>query len=195
MIKGKLSDFIKKKNEEEGGVALFNIEQEFASTHGLLEGEILNEDIRSRFEEVVIERCIKESDETVKMESASFLENPLSFLKSHKDEFLFLDAEWFDTIGIDGLSIEIDDVFGHYEAMFGLKLQKKFRSEMDIYLEHTLQGDKGYNLLFNGDDGLWDVNIAINDIPSFSEDLTLKDVIMIIYVYLFGMIEKVTEKK
>jgi hypothetical protein len=195
MLKVRLSDYIKKKNEEDGRVALFNIEEEYASTHGLLESGIVNEDIRARFQEAVIERCYKESDETVKKESASFLENTLSFLKSHKDEFLFLDAEWFDTIGIDGLSIEIDDVFGHYEAMFGLKLQKKFRSEMEIYLEQTLQGNKGYNLLFNGDDGLWDINIAINDLPSFSEDLTLKDVIIIIYVYLFEMIEKVTEKK
>jgi hypothetical protein len=195
MLKEKLSDFIAKQNEENGAVALFDIEKRYASTHGMLEGEILNEDTQSRFQELIIERCNKESEETVKKESASFLDSPLTMLKSHKDEFLYLNAEWFDIIRIDGLSIEIDDVFGHYAAMFGLKLQKKFRSEMEAYLDDTLQGDQGYNLLFNGEDGLWDVNISINDLPSFREDLPLKDVIEFIYVYLFEMIEKVTEKK
>ncbi|NQD66419.1 branched-chain amino acid aminotransferase [Bacillus haikouensis] len=194
MLKEKLSDFIKKQNEENGAVALFNIEEGYASAHGILEGEVLSEDTRSRFQELIIERCNKESEETVKKESASFLDSPLSLLKSHKDEFLFLNAEWFEIIRIDGISIEIDDVFGHYAAMFGLKLQKKFRDEMEEYLDVTLQDEQGYNLLFNGEDGLWDVNIAINNLPSFSEDLTLKDVIEIIYVYLFEMIEKVTEK-
>jgi hypothetical protein len=195
MLKEKLSDYIKKQNEENGAVALFNIEEGYASAHGILEGEVLSEDTRSRFQELIIERCNKESEETVKKESASFLDNPLSILKSHKDEFLFLNAEWFEIIRIDGISIEIDDVFGHYAAMFGLKLQKKFRDEMEEYLDVTLQDEQGYNLLFNGEDGLWDVNIAINNLPSISEDLTLKDVIEIIYVYLFEMIEKVTEKK
>jgi hypothetical protein len=195
MLNEKLTNYIKYHNEKNGGVYLFEIEKEYASNHSILEGVILNEDPRLRFQDVVIERCNKENEEMVKKESTSFLEQPLSYLKTHKDEFLFLDTEWFNMIGIDGLSMEIDDVFGNYDAMFGLKLQKKYRKDMEAFLDRTLQGEKSYDLLFNGEDGLWDVNISINDLPSYKEDMSLVDAIEKIYVYLFELIEEAAEKK
>jgi hypothetical protein len=147
------------------------------------------------FEELSIERCEKESDELIKKESVSFLKELLGYLNSHKNEYIFLEADWFDAIRIDGLTLEKDDVFGNYDAMFGLKLQKKYRKDMEAFLDRTLQGEKSYDLLFNGEDGLWDVNISINDLPSYKEDMSLMDAIEKIYVYLFELIEETAEKK
>lgn len=146
-------------------------------------------------EELTIERCNKETDELIKQESPSFLEDSLEYLKRNRNQYIFLEADWFDKMNIDGLSIELDDVFGNFEAMFGLKLQKKYRGEIEMYLERTLQGEKRYELLFNGDDGLWDVNISINDLPLYNEGMSLIGAIEIICGFLFEMIEEIKEGK
>ncbi|OIU71873.1 hypothetical protein [Rossellomorea aquimaris] len=147
------------------------------------------------FEKLTIELCNKETDELIRQVSSSFLEEALEYLKSNENEYIFIVADEFDKIRIDGLSLERDDLFGHYDAMFGLKMQKKYREEIVSFLEGTLQGKKGYNLLFNGEDGLWDVNLSINDLPSYDKNMTLKDAVEEIHSYLSELLEKITEKK
>jgi hypothetical protein len=147
------------------------------------------------FETLIIELCNKETDELIKKVSSSFLEESLEYLKSNENEYIFIEADEFDMIKIDGLSLELDDLFGHYDAMFGLKLQKKYRNDIVSFLEGTLQGKKGYNLLFNGEDGLWDVNLSINDLPSYDENMKLKDAVEEIHTYLSELLGKITEKK
>ncbi|MGR3764446.1 branched-chain amino acid aminotransferase [Rossellomorea sp. NS-SX7] len=142
---------------------------------------------RLNINELTVERCHKETDELIQNESASFLEKPLSYLQSHKAEYIYMDADWFDEIGIDGLSLELDDVFGNYDAMFGLKLQKKYRNQIEAFFERTLQDENAYSLLFNGEDGLWDVNVSINDLPSYSEGMTFMAAVEMIYGFLFEL--------
>jgi hypothetical protein len=146
-------------------------------------------------ETLTIDVCKKETDELIRQESSSFLEEPLKYLKSNKNEYIFLEADEFDKIKIDGLSLELDDLFGNYDAMFGLKLQKKYREEIVSFFEGTLQGKKGYNLLFNGEDGLWDVNLSINDLPSYDENMKVKEAVEKLYSYLSELLEKIPGKK
>ncbi|XXM72574.1 branched-chain amino acid aminotransferase [Lysinibacillus sphaericus] len=145
-------------------------------------------------EALSIDVCNKETDELIRQESSSFLEEPLKYLKTNENEYIFLEADVFEEIRIDGLSLELDDLFGHYDAMFGLKLQKKYREEIVSFFQ-SLQGKKGFNLLFNGEDGLWDVNLSLNDLPAYHDDMTVKEAVEELYSHLSGLLEKVQGKK
>ncbi|RBP08047.1 branched-chain amino acid aminotransferase [Rossellomorea aquimaris] len=191
MLRKRLLQYIEESN---GSVALFPLEKEYAEKHGLLDTEkITGRESGSRFKEAYIERCDKETEELIAQESLVFLDQPITYLKKHKNEFVFLELEWFDVIGVEAVSIEVDDVFGTYDAMLGLKLQKKYRSQIEHYLEHTLKGESSYDLLFNGEDGLWDLNITLNDLPDFHEGLTLLASYELIYYFLFHLLQTVDE--
>ncbi|WP_044336935.1 hypothetical protein [Rossellomorea aquimaris] len=191
MLRKRLLQYIEESN---GSVALFPQEKEFALKHELVDaGKIVTPESSSRFKEAYIERCEKETEELIAQESFHFLNHPITYLKKHKNEFIFLELEWFDMIGVDAVSIEVDDVFGTYDAMLGLKLQKKYRSEIEQYLDKTLKGESSYDLLFNGEDGLWDLNITLNDIPDFHEELTMLAAYELIYDFLFHLLQTVDE--
>jgi hypothetical protein len=147
------------------------------------------------FEAFRIELCNKETDELIREVPSTFLEEPLKYLDSNKNEYIFMEADGFNEINIDGLSLEQDDLFSYYDAMFGLKLQKKYRNEMVSFFEGTLQGEKRFNILFNGDDGLWDVNISINDLPSYEDSMTIKDAVEQVHSYLSELLKEITMKK
>ncbi|MGF3103107.1 branched-chain amino acid aminotransferase [Rossellomorea sp. DUT-2] len=191
MLRKRLLQYIEESN---GSVALFPEEKEYAEKHGLLDADkITVRESGSRFKEAYIERCEKETEELIAQESLVFLDQPITYLKKHKNEFVFLELEWFDVIGVEAVSIEVDDVFGTYDAMLGLKLQKKYRSQIEHYLENTLKGESSYDLLFNGEDGLWDLNITLNDLPDFNEGLTMLASYELIYEFLFHLLQTVDE--
>ncbi|MGM0827775.1 MAG: branched-chain amino acid aminotransferase [Bacillota bacterium] len=186
--------FLQYIEESSGSVVLFPQEKEYAVKHGLLDADkIATRESDSRFEEAYIERCEKETEELIAQESFIFLNQPITYLKEHKNEFVFLELEWFNVIGVEAVSIEVDDVFGTYDAMLGLKLQKKYRSQIEHYLENTLKDESSYDLLFNGEDGLWDLNITLNDLPDFHEGLTMLASYKLIYDFLFHLLQTVDE--
>ncbi|MGM0865076.1 MAG: branched-chain amino acid aminotransferase [Bacillota bacterium] len=186
--------FLQYIEESSGSVVLFPQEKEYAVKHGLLDADkIATRESDSRFEEAYIERCEKETEELIAQESFIFLNQPITYLKEHKNEFVFLELEWFNVIGVEAVSIEVDDVFGTYDAMLGLKLQKKYRSQIEHYLENTLKDESSYDLLFNGEDGLWDLNITLNDLPDFHEGLTMLASYELIYDFLFHLLQTVDE--
>ena len=105
-----------------------------------------------------------------------------------------MESQWFELIGVDAICLEVDDLFGKYEALLGLKLQKKFNNAIRAYLQATLKGEEvKFALLFNAEDGLWNVNISLNDIEGFREDLSIGEAYQLIYYFLFKLIETVEE--
>ena len=123
-----------------------------------------------------------------------FLEQPLDYLKKNINEFVYMESQWFELIGVDAICLEVDDLFGKYEALLGLKLQKKFNNAIRAYLQATLKGEEAkFALLFNAEDGLWNVNISLNDIEGFREDLSIGEAYQLIYYFLFKLIETVEE--
>ncbi|MGD6959923.1 branched-chain amino acid aminotransferase [Rossellomorea aquimaris] len=186
--------FLQYIEESSGSVVLFPQEKEYAVKHGLLDADkIATRESDSRFEEAYIERCEKETEELIAQESFIFLNQPITYLRKHKNEFVFLELEWFNVIGVEAVSIEVDDVFGTYDAMLGLKLQKRYRSQIEHYLENTLKDESSYDLLFNGEDGLWDLNITLNDLPDFHEGLTMLASYELIYDFLFHLLQTMDE--
>jgi hypothetical protein len=98
----------------------------------------------------------------------------------------------FEQIGVEGVSLEVDDVFGTYDVMLGLKLQKKFEKMLKEQLNHSLHGDEAkFDLIFSHDDGLWDLNFALNYVDGYQENISLNDAFQIIHQFLTHLVETI----
>ncbi|PFG06231.1 branched-chain amino acid aminotransferase [Bacillus sp. es.034] len=194
MLQKKVQQYIDETKGSGVPVPLFKQERDYVLNHGLLDAdEVVTPEADSRFKGAYIERCDKETEELIGEESDDFLDQPITYLKQHKNEFVFLESKWFALIGVDAVSVEVDDVFGTYDAMLGLKLQKKYRSQIEDYLDEFLEGVSSYDLLFNGEDGLWDLNFTLNDHRGFEESQTMLTVYELIYDFLFRLLQTVEE--
>ena len=177
-------------------IELHKEEMEYVEKYSLVEDgiKIVEKGENSRFADAYIERSDKESENPIAVETAMFLEQPLDYLKKNINEFVYMESQWFELIGVDAICLEVDDLFGKYEALLGLKLQKKFNNAIRAYLQATLKGEEAkFALLFNAEDGLWNVNISLNDIEGFREDLSIGEAYQLIYYFLFKLIETVEE--
>jgi hypothetical protein len=153
---------------------------------GRLTGMIAN------FSNAYIERCSKETETMIANESSSFLNQPISYLNEHKNEFIYVESALFDDIGVEGISLEVDDVFGTYDVMLGLKLQKKFDKVLREHLNSSLIGEASkFDLIFSQDDGLWDLNFALNYVAGYKEDMSISDAFQLIHQFLTNLVETV----
>ena len=144
------------------------------------------------FSNAYIERCSKETETMISNESSSFLNQPITYLKEHKNEFIYVESTLFDDIGVEGISLEADDVFGTYDVMLGLKLKKKFEKELREHLNSSLDGEQAkFDLMFSQDDGLWDLNFALNYVVGYREDISISDAFQLIHQFLFHLVEAV----
>jgi hypothetical protein len=206
MLKNRISQYLVKKIEEqqllqkkdEVEVLCYNEELNFIVTHELIPNELkgkislVEKNSEVRFSNAYIERCNKESEQLISKEESAFLKQPLEFLKQHKNEFIYLDSEWFDLIGVDAVSLETDDVFGTYDVMLGLKLQKKFESALRGLLNRQLSGQEPkFDLMFNHEDGLWDLNFTLNYVDGYQEEGSIGDACLMIYRFLFNLVDLV----
>ncbi|WP_338595066.1 branched-chain amino acid aminotransferase [Bacillus safensis] len=176
-LQNRLQDLLKE------GQALTDFEyDEAARRNWPLEGARIKEE--ARFGDVYIERVDKESEDMIQTESASFLNTPLTYVKKHQKEFIYIESKWFDVVKVDGLAIEWDEVFQTYTVLFGFKRPKK---DTNI-LKDLLSPLNGAQLQFNGQDGLFDVNLQLLELEDIHEDTPLIDVITAVYRFLFRMI-------
>ena len=179
-------------------IELPRVEKEYAEKYSLVESniEIIEKDENSRFVDAYIERSDKESEDLIAVETATFLEQSIEYLKKNIQEFVYMESDWFEIIGVESICLEVDDLFGTYEALLGLKLQKKFDQAIRNYLRAELKGEEAkFALLFNSDDGLWDLNISLNDIEGFRGNLTIGEAYQLIYEFLFKLVESVEVAK
>ncbi|MCK1993445.1 branched-chain amino acid aminotransferase [Peribacillus muralis] len=195
MLKKQMESYIS-KSILENEVELFKEERDYVEKHEMVSEDItiIDKENTSRFKDAYIERSNKESEELIAVENSAFLSQPIEYLKRNKEEFLYFESEWFDLIGVEALSVECDDVFGTYNAMFGLKFQKKMGEALKTYLKKELQEDIGsFSLMFNQGDGLWDVNFALNNVQGFREDLSLEAAFNLIHQFLFTLVQTIEE--
>ncbi|CAH0139979.1 branched-chain amino acid aminotransferase [Peribacillus sp. NPDC101481] len=195
MLKKQMESYIS-KSVIENKVELFKEEKDYVEKHKLIADDIIlvEKENASRFTDAYMERSNKESEELISEENSAFLSQPIEYLKNNKDEFLYFESQWFELIGVEALSLEVDDVFGTYNAMFGLKFQKKMGEVLKTYLTKELQAEIGsFSLMFNQGDGLWDVNLALDNIKGFREDMTLEEAFNLIYHFLFILVQTIEE--
>jgi hypothetical protein len=176
---------------------LFTEEKDYLLKHGLIEADtdLVLKSPELRFVDAYIERSDKESEEVIGEEGHAFLDQPLQYLKKHMNEFIYLESNWFEIIGVDAVSLEVDDLFGTYDVMLGLKLQKKFESSIKMFLTDELGSDEKFDLMFSLDDGLWNLNFDLDSVAGFSEALTLGEAFRLIYQFLFRLADAVEEGK
>lgn len=155
---------------------------------------IIEKEPMHRFAVAYIERSNKETEEVIAIENGAFLNQSVHYLKEQKNEFIYLESRWFDLIGVDAISLEVDDVFGTYDVMLGLKLQKKYEKSIKNYLNDLFdKKQQSFDLMFNQNDGMWDLNFTLNFIQKFDENMTLGEAYCNIYRLLFNLAETIEE--
>ncbi|OZM57369.1 hypothetical protein CIB95_07870 [Lottiidibacillus patelloidae] len=148
-------------------------------------------------EDIYIERCNKETEELIEEELVTFLEKPITYLKSKSNEFIYIESPSLEDIKVDAISLELDDVFGVYNALLGFKVQKKHEEVIRSYFEKTLEADDPAKcgMMFNHDDGLWDINVAVNYIPGYKEDVTIEGALKLVTSLLENILDEVKNNK
>ncbi|MEH7415403.1 branched-chain amino acid aminotransferase [Neobacillus drentensis] len=198
MLKEKIKKYISEKESQSAeGVVLFREEIEFAEQNQLaVESHLVEKDANTRFADAYMERCDKETENMLKNETSAFLSEPLDYLKKHKNEFIYFESRWFDFVNVEAVSLEVDDVFGTYDVMLGLKFQKKFEKQLKEYLNTHLSGEEAkFDLMFSNEDGLWNLNFALNYVEGFREEMTMGEAFQLIYHFLFKLVEEVETGK
>lgn len=191
MLKKQMEKYIA-ENTLDNKIEFFNVDKEYVAKHQLIAGDVTV--VEKAFKFSTIERCVKETENLIREEDQNFLNEGISYLKNHMNEFVYVESNAFEVIRVDAVVLELDDVFETYTALFGLKLQKKFGNDMKAYLDKHLHGDGAkYSVMFSNEDGLWDMNFALNYIEGFSEDLSFVEVYQLMYDFIFKMVEAVDE--
>ncbi|PEX03846.1 hypothetical protein CN451_26975 [Priestia megaterium] len=200
MLQSNIQTYIEKEMNVQGqSLSLYQEEKEYALQKELVPQNLMIEEKEAslRFKDSYIERVEKETDELITEESPlSFLDIPLSYLKEHRSEFLYVESKWFEFIKLDGCSFEVDDVFGTYKVLTGLHMQKKFGSLLKQFFAKELNESlTSVQLLFNDKDGLWDVNIELDAIKEFNEKMSIGEALVLTYRFFFHLVEYVENEK
>ncbi|MFJ7738081.1 branched-chain amino acid aminotransferase [Lysinibacillus sp. NPDC097287] len=174
---------------EQANIKLLDVENAYAQKHALLNDEAMVDTTSLQFN--VIERCDKETEELLAEETASFLTMTVHYLKEHPNEFMYVTSNRLDVIRVDTFALEFDEAFGVYSALFGLRLQKKQSEFLHTYLKAHLQHEKmTYSAAFSGEDGLWEVNLALDALDGFNEQQTFDEVLVRLYCFIFVLLEE-----
>jgi hypothetical protein len=191
MLKKELAKYIA-DNEKDKKIELFDVDKEYVDKHQMISGDVTV--VGKDFNFSVIERCVKETEDLIREEDLNFLNDGISYLKNHMNEFIYVESNAFDVIRVDAVVLEFDDVFKTYTSLFGLKLQKKFGDAIKAYLDTHLNGDGAkYSVMFSGEDGLWDMNFALDYVEGFKEDLSFIEVYQLMYNFIFKLVEAMDE--
>lgn len=191
MLKTFLEEMIKAKSD------LTELEKEYADKQGLpLDNvKIGTIELASRFSDAYIVRSHKETEEIISEADVEFFRQPLSYLQKNKEEYIYVESKWFDALGVDSVSLELDDVFKTYGGMVGLKQKKIVGPVIKSFLEKELVGDSlKYAAMFNGDEGIWDINFSLNYVDGFSEELSIGEAYLLIHQLLFKLVITLEEK-
>jgi len=197
MLKKQIQTYIGEQAKTDGPIFFFSEEKNYLLSHQLIEEEKIEEtNTPARFASLYLELANKETDESLNADmNAPFLQTKINYLAEKLEEYLYIETDAFSIIGVESLSLEVDSVFRTYEGIFGLKAPKKTEGAIRSFFEKTLEGDDiTYNLMFNAQDGLWDVNLPIEAIPGFSAEMSIGDAIKLIYLFLFQLGEELEGK-
>ncbi|WP_223590499.1 branched-chain amino acid aminotransferase [Neobacillus bataviensis] len=149
-------------------------------------------DPKTLFSNAYIERCSKDTETMIAEESSAFLNEPIVYLKIHKNEFVYMELSSFEEIKVEAVSLEVDDVFRTYDVMLGLKLQKKYEKYIKEYLNSNLIGEGSkFDLMFSPEDGLWNLNFTLNYVAGFQEEMTISEAFQLIYSFLSKLVAEV----
>lgn len=141
----------------------------------------------------LIERCNKVTEETIATENATYLQQGLSTLKANQEEFIYMEAPAYEEYKMDAVVFEFDEMFEVYTALFGLRLQKKYSAAIKDYLKNNLKSLLGSSSAsFAGDEGIWEINIALNAIEGFTGEENFEQANTVVLEFVEKMVTHVT---
>ncbi|MDM5334330.1 branched-chain amino acid aminotransferase [Ureibacillus composti] len=145
----------------------------------------------------LIERCDKESEEVISKEDISFLSTSLNHFKQNRNEFLYIESPEFEPVNIDAVSLELDDVFETYMILLGLKVQKKYLNTIKTFLDENLFGEelKNYSAAFSNEDGLWELNIPINYMDGFKEEMSIEEALNLSVNFIHSLMQIIKQQQ
>lgn len=190
MLKESLQNLMKNQSK----VELYPEEYDFVINNGLTNAntEIVKIGGESRFLDAYMERSNKETEEFLGEENANFLNEPITYFKEHMNEFLYMESKWFTLIGIDAISFEVDDLFKTYDVMLGLKIQKKYSSQLrEYFTQHSSDPEEPVDLMFDAQEGIWNVNFSLHTLPGFREDMSVAEAYQLVYSFIFSFVQRI----
>jgi hypothetical protein len=190
MLKESIQNLMKNQSK----VELYPEEYDFVINNGLINTaiEVVKIDEKSRFFDAYIERSNKETEEFLGEENTNFLTERITYFKEHMNEFLYMESKWFALIGIDAISFEVDDLFGTYDVMLGLKIQKKYSSQLrDYFAQHSKDPEEPVDLMFDAQEGIWNINFSLHTLPGFREDMTVAEAYQLVYSFIFSFVQTI----
>lgn len=142
----------------------------------------------------LIERCNKETEETISTETATYLQQPVSTLKTKLEEFVYIESPAYEGAKMDAVVFEFDEMFKVYTALFGLRLQKKYAEPIKTYFKNNLKSMLGSSSAsFEGNEGIWEINIALSAIEGFTGKETFEEANTILISFIEKMLAEIVE--
>lgn len=142
----------------------------------------------------LIERCNKETEETISTETATYLQQPVSTLKTKLEEFVYIESPAYEGAKMDAVVFEFDEMFKVYTALFGLRLQKKYAEPIKTYFKNNLKSMLGSSSAsFEGNEGIWEINIALSAIEGFTGEENFEEANTILISFIEKMLAEIVE--
>jgi len=189
LLKSKIEKYMN-NHKVDGKIALYKEEVAFYIEKGIVsQEEIVEVKDEKRFSDLYLELANKETDELIVDEvEASFLNDQIHYLETNLDQYIYVESSAFQMISTESFILEVDSVFKSYELLLGLQLQKKFEKDIRSFIEDALEGDNiRYSLMFNGQEGLWEVNLPLENVKGFNKEMTVSEAIKLAYLFLFDL--------
>ena len=175
--------------DQQSVVKLFPEEKAYVEAEQLVTNIEITEIETNRFSDIYIERLLKETEELIKEEDMHFLNENITYLRKNIAEFIYIETEVFEMLGIDGISLEVEDIFQVYSVLFGLKVKKNKEKAILQYFDGHLKDEIAkYSIMFNQADGLWDINFTLDYVDGFHEEMSILESFEWIYRFLFQLV-------
>ena len=186
MLKKTIEQLIEVQGET---LSLLPIEKKYAEKHGLT-----MQATEKSLSVTVLERLNKETEELMAEEGEAFLQTPIHFLKENLEQFVYAEMTELDHIRTDAFALEFDDVFKTYTAMFAVALQKKYKQDIQAHLLGTMDVEQfKSSVAFAEKEGVWEMNIALDGVNGFNENLSFGEVYELLYNFVFTLLEKIEQ--
>jgi hypothetical protein len=175
--------------QADSAITLTAVEADYVTKHALAEAVAPGE-----LHVTVLERLNKETEELIAEEGQDFLQTPISYLKDNQEQFIYAELAELDRVRTDAFALEYDDVFKTYTAMFAVALQKKYKTEIQAHLLGTLDVEEfKSSVAFEGKEGVWEMNIALEAMNDFRAEMTFAEVYELLFKFVFTLLEKVEQ--
>lgn len=142
----------------------------------------------------LIERCNKETEETIATETAAYLQQPVSTLKAKQEEFVYMESPIYEAQKMDAVVFEFDEMFKVYTALFGLRLQKKYSEPIKMYFKNNLTSMLGSSSAsFEANEGIWEINIALSAIEGFTGEENFEEANTVLVNFIEKMLAEIVQ--